>query len=130
MCFSGSDCRIRETAVRDTIFSRRAALKGGAGVALGLAAARFAQAAEAVQRLDAPRPLDPRQRILIKGGALISMDPKIGNIARSVVLIEGKKIVAVGGDVSATGALPIEASNMLLIPGFVDCHRHSWEGQL
>ena len=118
--------------MREKTVSRRAVVTAGAGLALALAAARSrtAEAAAAVQRFDAPRALDPKQRILIKGGALISMDPKVGDIARSVVLIEGRKIVAVGTDVSATGALAIDASNMILIPGFIDCHRHSWEGQL
>ena len=61
---------------------------------------------------------------------IISMDAKIGDIAKGDVLIEGKKIVAVGGDLKAAGAQVIDASNAILIPGFVDCHRHSWEGQL
>jgi 5-methylthioadenosine/S-adenosylhomocysteine deaminase len=72
---------------------------------------------------------DPKRRILLKGGAIISMDPKIGDLAKGDVLIEGKKIVAIGPNLTATAEV-IDASNTILIPGFVDAHRHSWEGQL
>jgi cytosine/adenosine deaminase-related metal-dependent hydrolase len=57
------------------------------------------------------------------------MDPTVGNFAGGDVLIEGKKIVAVGPNLRA-GAEVVDATGMILIPGFVDPHRHSWEGQL
>ena len=112
--------------------SRRAMLKTGAAVAAGFAASRNggAQAAQTVQRFEAPRALDPRQRLLLKGGTIISMDARAGDLAKGDVLIEGKKIAAVGANVPAAGAQVIDCANMILVPGFVDCHRHSWEGQL
>ncbi|HXJ02508.1 MAG TPA: amidohydrolase family protein [Micropepsaceae bacterium] len=112
--------------------SRRAVLAGAGLTAAAIAAARIpgAYAADAVQRFDPPRALDPRQRLLLKGGAIISMDPKIGDLAKADVLIEGKTIAAVSPNLSAAGATVIDASNMILIPGLIDCHRHSWEGQL
>jgi 5-methylthioadenosine/S-adenosylhomocysteine deaminase len=112
--------------------SRRAVVTAGVGLALTLTAAqsRGAKAAEAVQRFDAPRAMAPRQRLLLRGGAIISMDPKIGDLAKADVLIEGKMIAAVGPNLSAAGASVIDAGNMILIPGLIDCHRHSWEGQL
>jgi 5-methylthioadenosine/S-adenosylhomocysteine deaminase len=113
-------------------YSRRRVVKAGAGLALGLAAAKFgrADAAEAAQRLDPPRALDPRQRLLLRGGTIISMDPRIGDFAKGDILIEGKTIAAIGAALPAAGATVIDASNMILIPGLIDCHRHSWEGQL
>jgi cytosine/adenosine deaminase-related metal-dependent hydrolase len=40
--------------------------------------------------------------------------------------------VAVGANVKFSGPAPrvVDASNSILIPGFVYCHRHSWEGVL
>jgi cytosine/adenosine deaminase-related metal-dependent hydrolase len=75
---------------------------------------------------------DPNRRILLKGGTIISMDPSVGDFVQGDVLIQGKKIAAVGADVKVTGTAPrvIDASNTILIPGFIDCHRHSWEGVL
>jgi 5-methylthioadenosine/S-adenosylhomocysteine deaminase len=108
-------------------FSRRRVVQAGAGLAVGLAAARLtgADAAEAVQRLEPPRALDLRQRLLLRGGTIISMDPKVGDFAKGDVLIEGKTIRGVGANLSASGATVIDASNMILIPGLIDCHRHS-----
>src|SRR4029453_936232 len=37
-----------------------------------------------------------RQPILLKGGTIVSMDPKVGDFAKGDVLIDGKKIVSVG----------------------------------
>src|SRR6187551_2680649 len=44
------------------------------------------------------------RRYLIRGGAVMSMDPKVGDFAQADVLVEGKKIVAVGPNLHAGGA--------------------------
>ena len=72
----------------------------------------------------------PNQRILLKGGTVVSMDPKVGDFVKGDVLIEGKKIVSVAAAIPAAQAQVIDAANTIIIPGFVDAHRHSWEGQL
>ncbi len=71
----------------------------------------------------------PNRRILLKGGTVVSMDPKVGNLVQGDVLIQGKTIAAVGANLPAQGEV-IDASNTILIPGFIDCHRHAWEGVL
>ncbi len=68
--------------------------------------------------------------MLIKGATILSMDVDIGNIPKGDILIEGGKIVSVGAGISADQAQIIEADHMIAIPGMVDTHRHSWEGQL
>jgi 5-methylthioadenosine/S-adenosylhomocysteine deaminase len=116
---------------RDDI-SRRGVLGTGVGLAASLAfaaSAKRASAAPALERFERQRALVAGQRILLKGGTIISMDPQIGNLATGDVLIEGKTIVAIGPNLTARGAQIIDAANMILVPGFVDCHRHSWEGQ-
>src|SRR3989454_7068139 len=117
-------------------FSRRTILKKSIAVAAALTTERVlsgtssAATAIAEQRLAPQRPVDAKQRLLIKGGTIVSMDPKVGDMVKGDVLIEGKRIAAAAPHLDAGGAQVIEASNMILIPGFVDCHRHSWEGQL
>src|ERR1700688_2013492 len=115
-------------------FSRRAGVQAGAGLAAGLAAASLiggkATAADALPRFARQPGVNPRQRLLLKGGTIISMDARVGDLAKGDVLIEGTKIAAVGANLNAAGAQITDASNMILIPGLVDCHRHSWEGQL
>jgi len=95
-----------------------------------IAATAAPGAAEAAERFDSLAPTNARQRLLLKGGIIISMDSRIGEFARGDVLIEGTKISAVAANIAAAGALVIDAGNMILIPGLIDCHRHSWEGQL
>jgi cytosine/adenosine deaminase-related metal-dependent hydrolase len=75
-------------------------------------------------------PVAPSQALLIKGGSIVSMDPGVGDLARGDVLIHGDRIVAIGNDLEADGAEVIDASDMIVMPGFVDSHRHAWEGQL
>jgi 5-methylthioadenosine/S-adenosylhomocysteine deaminase len=72
----------------------------------------------------------PSDRKLIKGGIVLSIDPSIGDFGNGDVLIEGDKIVQVGPGLSAGEAEVIDASGMIVIPGFVDTHRHIWEGIL
>jgi cytosine/adenosine deaminase-related metal-dependent hydrolase/ribose/xylose/arabinose/galactoside ABC-type transport system permease subunit len=72
----------------------------------------------------------PTSRILIRNGIVLSLDPQIGDVPDGDVLIEGEHIVAVGRDLNATDAEVIDAIGMIVMPGFVDSHRHIWEGLL
>src|SRR5439155_3321574 len=54
---------------------------------------------------DAPQDSGRRgRRYVIRGGHVMSMDPKVGNFVKADVLVEGKKIVAVGPNLKASGA--------------------------
>src|SRR5918993_2062542 len=64
-------------------------------------------------------------RTLIRGGTVVSMDPQIGELTGDI-LIEDDKIVAVEPNISADGEV-IDAADSIVIPGFVDTHRHTWE---
>jgi 5-methylthioadenosine/S-adenosylhomocysteine deaminase len=72
----------------------------------------------------------PHRRYLIKGGAVLSMDPSVGDFTQGDVLIEGKKIVAVGPNLHAPGAAVINAAGMIVMPGFVDTHHHQYQTAL
>jgi cytosine/adenosine deaminase-related metal-dependent hydrolase len=113
--------------------SRRKFLKAttAAGIAasgLGLLAPRPAAAGS-----DDREPEDsggPGRRYLIRGGAVMSMDPQVGDFAQADVLVEGKKIVAVGPSLSAGGAAVIDARGRIVMPGFIDTHHHQFETAL
>jgi cytosine/adenosine deaminase-related metal-dependent hydrolase/ribose/xylose/arabinose/galactoside ABC-type transport system permease subunit len=72
----------------------------------------------------------PTGRTLIRGGTVLSLDPKIGDLTRGDVLVEGDRIVAVGPALSNGEVEVIDATDMIVMPGFVDSHRHIWEGLL
>ena len=60
----------------------------------------------------------------------MSMDPGLpnsGNFAPGDVLVEGKKILAVGPNLQATGAAVIDATGRVVMPGFIDTHHHQFE---
>jgi len=66
------------------------------------------------------------QRILLKGGTVLTLDRTIGDFERADVLIEGRKIAAVQPNLTAQAQV-IDASNMIVMPGFVDTHHHQYE---
>lgn len=69
-------------------------------------------------------------KTLLKKGIILSLDKKVGNFLQADVLIDGAKIAAIGPNLKADGAETIDASNMIVMPGFIDSHRHVWEGIL
>src|SRR5436305_12872357 len=75
----------------------------------------------------APKPGRP---ILLKGGCVLSLDRAVGDFEQADVLIEGKTISAVKPNISAPNAQVIDASKSIVMPGFVDTHRHMWQGFL
>jgi cytosine/adenosine deaminase-related metal-dependent hydrolase len=72
----------------------------------------------------------PEGRTLIRGGTVLSLDPAVGDFEHADVLIEGDRILAVGPNLANGSAEVIDASTMVVMPGFVDTHRHIWEGLL
>jgi cytosine/adenosine deaminase-related metal-dependent hydrolase/ribose/xylose/arabinose/galactoside ABC-type transport system permease subunit len=72
----------------------------------------------------------PIGRKLIRGGIVLSLDPAVGDLTPGDVMIENDKIVAVGRDLSNGEVEVIDATGMIVMPGFVDTHRHIWEGIL
>jgi len=72
----------------------------------------------------------PTGRTLIRGGTVLSLDPSVGDFTNADVLIDGGEIVEIGPGLAAADAEVIDASGMIVMPGFVDSHRHIWEGLL
>ena len=60
----------------------------------------------------------------------MSMDPKVGDFPKGDVLVEGKKILAVGPSVEAGDATVIDATGRIVMPGFIDTHHHQFETAL
>jgi 5-methylthioadenosine/S-adenosylhomocysteine deaminase len=71
----------------------------------------------------------PTDRIIIENGTVLSLDPAVGDFQRANVVIEGGKIVGVGPGLNGSGE-KIDGTGMIVMPGFVDTHRHIWEGVL
>ncbi|MBN9048359.1 MAG: amidohydrolase family protein [Rhizobiales bacterium] len=69
-------------------------------------------------------------RILIKGGSIVTMDPAIKDLPRGDILIENGKIAAVRPTIAADGAEVIDAAQMIVLPGLINSHVHTWQSAL
>jgi len=66
------------------------------------------------------------RRFLVRGASVLTMDPKLGEIDRTDVLVENGIIAAIGAS-EVGDAEVIDAQGMILMPGMVDGHRHLWQ---
>ncbi|HEU4424991.1 MAG TPA: amidohydrolase family protein [Pilimelia sp.] len=69
------------------------------------------------------------KRTLIRGGHVLTVDPALGDLPKGDVLIEDGNIAAVQPEISADAEV-IDADGFIVIPGFVDTHRHTWEAAI
>jgi cytosine/adenosine deaminase-related metal-dependent hydrolase len=105
--------------------SRRGFVTAAAALAGSVAASGWLTGAAHAQQA-----ASPRRRLLFKGGTVLTMDRALGDLARGDVLVENGRIAAVGQNLSAADAQTVNCANMIVMPGFVDTHRHMWEGQI
>jgi 5-methylthioadenosine/S-adenosylhomocysteine deaminase len=66
-------------------------------------------------------------KTLVRGGMVVSMDPATGDLPRGDVLVEDGRIAAVATNLDAGDAEIIDAAGKIVLPGFVDTHRHTWQ---
>ena len=116
-------------------FGRRDFLKTAVATGAASGAGLFAARPAAAQDDDGgPQDTGKRgRRYIIRGGTVMTMDPSMpnkGDWAQADVLIEGKKIVAVGPNLRAGGASEIDARGKIVMPGFIDTHHHQFETAL
>ncbi|MEE8498815.1 MAG: amidohydrolase family protein [Acidimicrobiia bacterium] len=64
-------------------------------------------------------------KTLIRGGTVLTMGR--ANYSEADVLIDGDTIAEVGVGIRSRGADVVDATDTIVMPGFVDAHRHSWE---
>lgn len=102
--------------------TRRDAVKLIGAVAAGSTFAGRVSAAQAPVQGAAPT----AGEYLIRGGHVITVDPRLGTLTRADVHLRGGVIQAVGENLNAPGATVVDASKKVVMPGFVETHWHMW----
>ena len=67
-----------------------------------------------------------RSNYLIKNGAVITVDPKLGTLPKADVLVRNGAIANIGPNLAADGVEVIDAADMIVMPGLIDSHYHMW----
>lgn len=68
------------------------------------------------------------QRTLIRGGTVVTNDRSVGEVVGGDVLLEGTSVLHAGPSLGAVeDSELIDANGMIVMPGFVDSHRHTWQ---
>ncbi len=71
------------------------------------------------------------RRILLKGGIVMTLDRQVGDYPLADVLIEDGKIKEVRPGIAAgEAAAVVDATNRIVMPGFIDTHHHFYQGIL
>jgi cytosine/adenosine deaminase-related metal-dependent hydrolase len=68
-------------------------------------------------------------KVLLKGGTVLSVDPDVGDLQSGDVLIEDDRIAGVEASIDADAEI-VNCADKIVIPGFVDSHRHTWEAAI
>ena len=68
-----------------------------------------------------------RRRILLRGGTVLSLDPRVGDFEKADVLIDGKTIAQIAPTIAAGNAEVVDCSGTIVMPGFITTHHHHWE---
>jgi 5-methylthioadenosine/S-adenosylhomocysteine deaminase len=66
-------------------------------------------------------------RLVVKGGRVLVGDPGHGRFEHADLVVEDGRIAAIGPSDSISEAQVIDAAGTLVLPGFVDTHRHTWQ---
>jgi 5-methylthioadenosine/S-adenosylhomocysteine deaminase len=70
-------------------------------------------------------------RTLIADALVLTMDDELGTLPRADVLIDGANIAAIGTGLPRDANIDvIDGRDRIVMPGFVDTHRHMWAAML
>ena len=114
-------------------FLVKAGAAGLAGTAVGLAGTSIASGQLAGLRSATPRDLQNlvgdgrRRRILLRGGVVLSLDPRVGDFEKADVLIDGKTIAQIAPNIAAGDAEVVDCTGTIVMPGFITTHHHQYE---
>ncbi|MEU7044492.1 amidohydrolase family protein [Streptomyces varsoviensis] len=70
-----------------------------------------------------------KDRILIKGAYVMTQDDQLGSLVGDILIADGR-ILRIGQDLTDDRARVVDGAGKAVLPGFIDTHRHNWQGAL
>ena len=64
---------------------------------------------------------------LIKNGTVITVDPSLGVLEGADIIVGDDKLLDVGRDLESVDAEVVDAAGMIIIPGLINAHIHTWQ---
>ena len=61
---------------------------------------------------------------------MVTCDDALGELPRADILLDGGKIQAIERHLPVEDARVLELRGKLVVPGFLDTHRHTWQTPL
>ncbi len=68
--------------------------------------------------------------ILFRDATIVTLAEGRPDVEHGDLLVADGRVAAIGVGMANDSATPVDARGMLLMPGFVDGHRHCWQGSL
>jgi cytosine/adenosine deaminase-related metal-dependent hydrolase len=68
--------------------------------------------------------------VLIRDATVITMRGGADDVIRGDILIQGDRIAAVGAGLAGEGAAVVDGRNLIVMPGLVNAHMHTWQTAL
>src|SRR5213593_401008 len=120
---------------RDFICTSASGLAGAALASAGCSRTSESQNAGPLGNLRSATPADlqglvgdgRKRRILLRGGVVLSLDPKVGDFEKADVLIDGSTIADIAPTISAGDAEIVDCAGTIVMPGFITTHHHQYE---
>jgi cytosine/adenosine deaminase-related metal-dependent hydrolase len=66
-------------------------------------------------------------RLVVRGGEVLVGDPGQGRFEHADVVVDEGRIATIEPEAAVADAQVIDAAGALVLPGFVDTHRHTWQ---
>lgn len=109
-------------------FIKRSTATSIVGASLAAGALSLTASASSISNKATPSDLPLGAALLFKGGTVLTMDDKIGDFDKADVLVRNSKVVAVGENLATGHEVEIiDASNHIVMPGFIDTHHHNYQ---
>lgn len=65
-------------------------------------------------------------RLLLRGGCVLTLGSRTPNFTQADLLLDDGRVAEVGHGLRARDAELVDAADTIVMPGFVDTHRHTW----